>query len=557
MNKIYVAIFFSLIFLFAGCTMPWDPPKSSLLDNIPTTPTPVPIIIENKTIDTLNWTNFFIYCNESKLKIVQIRTNLSLCNQTDNDTINQTPMCIKQNISLCDLTNSTEMINDTNASICNNSLLYGFENISKKFLIDKINLSICEICELDFNQNLSIYLNQSNSTNNSMCDKLGANDTTFNYDRYEFLIDNRSKIRILNFDKNNESNYTYTNTCNTNESLMNNASIENISLNDFVDDTNFIFYCNVSEIINTENKTVEITPPKKEFEIYFFDVGFGDATLIRTKDYAMLIDTGQTGVNSRYGNDTLVEMLKKLNVGIIDTLMISSWEPEKISGVNDILEEYNINEIWHDGQIPTYGKQKEAYESIKRYNFLEIIPITGMKIQRDILEFEFYNPQKEKHNEKNADSIVMSINYNDFCVFFPGEIEHDVEVLVVDRNEIIKECPIYKWRGHGAGWGESSILYDRVGSKNVVISVGQNRQDLPSNTTLERLTIAKKNIYRTDKNGHIYVNITNNSTFNIYTDLSTHKVIENRGKSNISVIMKTLNATDMGKEYLIWKNSEN
>jgi competence protein ComEC len=74
-------------------------------------------------------------------------------------------------------------------------------------------------------------------------------------------------------------------------------------------------------------------------------------------------------------------------------------------------------------------------------------------------------------------------------------------------------CPVVSYFMHGEGRPTPSILVDRANPKDVVISVGANDRSLPSETTITRLEIAGKNVWRTDLQGTVEITKENDGEY--------------------------------------------
>lgn len=547
----------SLVFLF-GCTIPVlgiDVPipfldseedDGGLPPGLIPTPPPQTNPVEqtnesgNET-DSINWTNLIIKCNDSSVRLVRIgldfdpcvkmvinesceSTNLSECDVTYINLCDDTDISICDilgiDASLCNDTDNLTRCDGTDAVNCTNSSLNSSRMwIGKDFVCNKTNISFCNLCKdermqvMDQSREDSCNVSESGCgwENMSIC-KIISGVKNHSCPEYDYTLDNMSNIRYYRAD--DSTNASACPLCmNSSISGCNITNDTNLSVD--IDLLNLsgeriIVLCN-----ETEEEEVEQEPTlteKKALEAMFIDVGFGDATLIRSKYYTVLIDTG-----SASSVESMLDKFENMSVGYIDTLIISNWKEEKVGGLEELLKNHVVYEVVHNGETDLNRVSREAGRLFDKFGISESIVESGDVLYRDIFEIDIYNPQKQRYLEVDADSLAFSVAYEDFCMFFPGEIDTDLEVLVVDRNKNLRSCPIFKWRNHGDGWGESSLLFDRVGSQEVVISVGPNDLGLPSNTTLERLRIAKKNTWNTQEIDDIYVNVSRNGTYTIDT----------------------------------------
>ena len=77
-------------------------------------------------------------------------------------------------------------------------------------------------------------------------------------------------------------------------------------------------------------------------EVTFFDVGEGDAALIKTPEHAtVVIDCGHNG--------EIVSLLRSKGVTRIDLLIISHSHADHTGGLNALAREFPVAEIWYSG----------------------------------------------------------------------------------------------------------------------------------------------------------------------------------------------------------------
>lgn len=91
----------------------------------------------------------------------------------------------------------------------------------------------------------------------------------------------------------------------------------------------------------------------EELQIYFFNVGQADCILVRSNCKNMLIDAGDNEDGS-----LLVKYIKRLGIRKIDYLIETHVHEDHIGGMNNIVREFNIGEIY----IPyTINKSKRKF----------------------------------------------------------------------------------------------------------------------------------------------------------------------------------------------------
>ncbi|MEM3362085.1 MAG: MBL fold metallo-hydrolase [Candidatus Anstonellaceae archaeon] len=313
----------------------------------------------------------------------------------------------------------------------------------------------------------------------------------------------------LNVNNNNLSN-TQNKSNNSNDTLNNSGSGEVLD----VIPTKEIFV-NETEPQNFTQK-IEIIKPKIPHdiaEIYFFDVGFGDATLIRTNSVTILIGSGP-----KASSFFLVEKLKALGVKKIDEFILDSWLDTKIGGAPLILKRFTVERVWAPRNIPKSSLASEVSSLIKQNNIVVYNPVASDILSFGELKIEVLNPPKEDYFlHPEANSIVLRIFYGNFCLFLTSDIDQELEPNIISLLDN-KTCQIFKWRKNGEGRPTPSILFDRLKPNDVIISVGPNPNNLyPSSYTLTLLQIARVGVYRTDLDKDIFINASTSGVYYITT----------------------------------------
>ena len=260
-----------------------------------------------------------------------------------------------------------------------------------------------------------------------------------------------------------------------------------------------------------QNNTMLLLPSKNlseyPLEIFFFNVGFGDATLLRQGNFTMLLDTG-----SEASAPSLISNLSTLGVWKIDVLALSGWDEGEAGGLQKIISSFPTSLIWHNNAPPPAS---QAFLGIEKSQIPQAYPERGKFYRFGPLELEIFNPAAEKSTgNPNLNSLAFRLSRSTFCAFFAGDIEQELEPPILGVMGS-RTCAVMKMPNHGAGRSTPSVLLDRVSPKHAIISVGPNGQNLPANPTLERLYIRGSAVWRTDLSGTVYFAVLQNGTYSV------------------------------------------
>ena len=259
--------------------------------------------------------------------------------------------------------------------------------------------------------------------------------------------------------------------------------------------------------INNDNKLyTNLNINREDLNIFYLNVGQADSTFITINGCNMLIDSG----NEQDGY-YIVEFLKAQNVKKIDYFILTHFDEDHIGGAYKILEELEIGVLYmpaNSNETKTYAK---LISTIEEYN---INTNTSLRATKDVnyllgnANWKVLNINDG--NDLNDSSIVIELDYKETKYLFMGDSTTKVEEQV-EWDEV----NVLKVAHHGSNSSTSQQFLEEIKPKYAVISVGNgNGYDFPSNDVIGRLEHNNIKIYRTDKNGTIWLT-SNGTTINI------------------------------------------
>ena len=249
------------------------------------------------------------------------------------------------------------------------------------------------------------------------------------------------------------------------------------------------------------------SPDKNSVQIYYFNVGQGDAELIQKGDYQILIDGGP--------DDTILSELGKampLTDRYIEVLILTHPHADHLTGINQVLERYQIGQIYLSGGTTTSNTYLEFLNTVKAKSISTKIP----SIDETIKPFEdskltFFWPS-DKYLDRSVENLNNSSEVVKFCYFtecalFLGDQETDEQKLMfseLDKRQINYSASILKISHHGSSNGTDQTALEKIKPEYAVIEVGANNKfGHPHAATLDLLSKAGIKTYRTDRDGTV------------------------------------------------------
>lgn len=271
---------------------------------------------------------------------------------------------------------------------------------------------------------------------------------------------------------------------------------------------------------------------QENLQIYFLDVGQGDASVIvSSSGYVAMIDSGPD-------EKLILDHLKNLNISHIDLLIATHAHADHITGMDKIIAKYKPRAFMDPGIPHTSLTYIRMINAIEKYN-IKYYQSTARKIQLGVMNFIVLPSASPKIyvSELNNNSVVIKLEYKNFSCLYTGDIESGRENQLVKTSNINLESVIIKIPHHGSSTSSNSAFIKKVNPKVAIISCGQNNSyGHPNIKTLERLEKNGIDIYRTDINGTILIN-TDGYNYEVIVEKSPSRKVS---KKVININLATL-----------------
>lgn len=258
------------------------------------------------------------------------------------------------------------------------------------------------------------------------------------------------------------------------------------------------------------DKTSNNTTDNLSFEIYYLNVGQGDASVVLCDGKAMLIDGG-----NKNQSNLIYSFLKSHDINHLDYIIASHPDADHVGGLPGALNYATVGKAFctvtqHD--TDAFG---DFVKYLAKQNVQITVPDAGDKYSLGSAHFTVLYPQKGCFKSSNT-SLVIRIEYGDTSFLFTGDAETDDEKLLLESGCPLKST-VLKVAHHGSNSSTSYHFLYCVDPEYAVISVGKsNSYGHPSEEVLSRLRDAGVTSFRTDMQGDIHC-ISNGKTvsFNV------------------------------------------
>ncbi|MCF7803509.1 MAG: DNA internalization-related competence protein ComEC/Rec2 [Candidatus Marinimicrobia bacterium] len=222
--------------------------------------------------------------------------------------------------------------------------------------------------------------------------------------------------------------------------------------------------------------------------VTFLDVGQGDAALVELPgDNNILIDAGIRTTHGDRGRDVILPFLQYRGIRDIDIAVLSHPHNDHVGGFPAVLRKYPLGEIWDTRH--SYSTQiMDEIAFLADSLGIQVRTISaGFDTIIGQARFETFFPGSVHLNENiNDHSIVQRITINNTSVLFTGDIEDDVDEILVQYDTLLR-ADLLKVPHHGSRTSSTVQLLNVVQPEYAVVSVSENNKfDHPSPEVIQR-----------------------------------------------------------------------
>ena len=241
-------------------------------------------------------------------------------------------------------------------------------------------------------------------------------------------------------------------------------------------------------------------PPLAEGELQLtvLDVGHGLAVAARTRNHALLFDTGPAfGPQADSGNRMIVPYLRAAGVKALDVMIVSHDDIDHYGGASSVLQAMPVAQLLTS--LPDLDPLRFEAEKTARC-------FAGQNWEWDGVRFDMLHPTRESYDDAsikdNNRGCVLRIVTRTGAALIPADIEARAEqqLLASSREQLRAQVLIVPH--HGSKTSSIPEFVRTVDPRIVIYPVGyRNRFNHPHVDVEERYLRQGSHVYRTDRDG--------------------------------------------------------
>lgn len=244
-----------------------------------------------------------------------------------------------------------------------------------------------------------------------------------------------------------------------------------------------------------------------DFTVTFLDVGQGDGIYMQTpKRHHILVDGGSS-TRKAVGSYVIEQALLYHGADIVDYVFVTHSDSDHYSGILELLQEENIS--IQNFVLPFCEKPDDAYrqlmEEAKKKGCKIYCMKKGEQLFVDGVMFTCISPKKKFYTDKNAGSLVLTVQYENFDILLTGDMTQETEEELREEG-LLYPVEVLKVAHHGSDTSTSQSFLDVVTPNIACISVGEgNSYGHPSKEVVKRLERMNSRMYLTKRDGAITI----------------------------------------------------
>lgn len=205
------------------------------------------------------------------------------------------------------------------------------------------------------------------------------------------------------------------------------------------------------------------TPDRQSFEAWFFDVGHGDATLLRLPGgMNVLVDGGgETGDDGRVGDRALLPALRHLGVDRVHVMVLTHPHPDHENGLLAVARALPVDELWWTGDHAAGKEHPRLLAALKSQGTrwrrwpdgtvdgpCRRLLIGGVEIK------VVWPPTGGLHgarwHDANDRSLVLEVSAGDQRLLLSGDVEGPAERALLAGGLLSRPIALLKVPHHGS-----------------------------------------------------------------------------------------------------------
>ena len=257
-----------------------------------------------------------------------------------------------------------------------------------------------------------------------------------------------------------------------------------------------------------------------EMQLTVLDVGHGLAVVARTRDHALLFDTGAAfGPQADSGNRTIVPYLRAAGVKALDVMIVSHDDIDHYGGASSVLQAMPVAHLLTS--VPDLDPLPFEAASAARC-------FAGQNWEWNGVRFDMLHPTRASYEDAsikdNNRGCVLRIATRHGVALIPADIEARAEQQLLATSREALRAQVLVAPHHGSKTSSTAAFVQAVDPRIVIYPIGyRNRFRHPHIDVEERYLRQGSHVYRTDRDGALTLHFGARDAIKVTPHRATYK----------------------------------
>lgn len=244
-------------------------------------------------------------------------------------------------------------------------------------------------------------------------------------------------------------------------------------------------------------------------QVAFLDVGQADAILIRLGRRAVLVDASR--------GDDIVQYLEEAGVDSLVAAIVSHNHDDHLGGMDAVIADYPVALYLSNGRPAMTGNGANVEAIVAECRIPHPSPPWAPIILGDVRITVRPSPLHDSQASENNSSLAVLVERGRFKALMTGDSEKE-ELGAWLKVWKIPDVDVLKAAHHGSSDGVIPGWLYATKPEVVVISVGaSNAYGHPHPWALRYYALAKRRVFRTDRDGTVVVSVDAEGRYDVRT----------------------------------------
>ncbi|MCH8283200.1 MAG: DNA internalization-related competence protein ComEC/Rec2 [Chloroflexi bacterium] len=249
-----------------------------------------------------------------------------------------------------------------------------------------------------------------------------------------------------------------------------------------------------------------LLPQRDLLEVTFFDVGHGDAVLIKTPSgRTILVDGGPDPRLLTRGLSRRLPFWYRR----IDLMVLTHPERDHVAGLSAVLERYDVRRVLDPGLAGDNATYEAWLQAVRQQGIPRTIASAGQRIVVGEVTLDVLHPPARRlmgtPSDTNNNSVVLRLSYGRVSFLLTGDIQAIAETYLVGQDAEL-DSVVLKVAHHGSDTSSTGRFLEAVHPVAAVITVdAEGRYGHPTAAVVQRLEglVPRETLFNTALDGAI------------------------------------------------------